>query len=194
MIGFKLSRFQTPIWSIYLHEVSSINKYIDCLYVANLTFRCTKFSDRFFASAGAVIRSLESRFRGHKITHWRNNLACLWNTYIDVLNIGAYIILKSSWRIKLVYTVLVLTALVYTERRLIEPRLTGARLSALVQAALVYTVLVCTHPLPKFSQIFFNFLTSQSASLNLLYKNCGHHLPYFCCDILSTECILVTDH
>ena len=66
---FQIKPIQTPMWSIYLHEVSSINKYIDCLYVANLTFRCTKFSDRFFASAGAVIRSLESRFRGQKIAH-----------------------------------------------------------------------------------------------------------------------------
>ena len=64
---------------VYLHEVSSINKYIDCLYVTNLTFRCT--SDRFFACAEVVIRSLESRFRGQKIAHWRNNLACLLNIY-----------------------------------------------------------------------------------------------------------------
>ena len=28
---------------VYLHEVSSINKYIDCLYVTNLTFRCITF-------------------------------------------------------------------------------------------------------------------------------------------------------
>ena len=52
---------------VYLHEVSSINKYIDCLYVTNLTFRCT--SDRFFVSAEVVIRSLESRFRSQKIAH-----------------------------------------------------------------------------------------------------------------------------
>ena len=47
---------------------------------------------------GSVIRSLESRFRGQKSTHWRNNLA-----------------------------VLISTALVYKERRP-EPGLTGARL------------------------------------------------------------------
>ena len=52
---------------VYLHEVSSINKYIDCLYVTNLTFRC--INDRFFASAEVVIRSLESRFRCQKIAH-----------------------------------------------------------------------------------------------------------------------------
>ena len=52
---------------VYLHEVSSINKYIDCLYVTNLTFMCT--SDRFFGSAEVVIRSIESRFRRQKIAH-----------------------------------------------------------------------------------------------------------------------------
>ena len=29
-------------------------------------------------SVGAVIRSLENRFRGQKSTHWRNNLAWLY--------------------------------------------------------------------------------------------------------------------
>ena len=29
---------------------------------------------RVYASTGSVIRSLESRFRGQKTTHWRNNL------------------------------------------------------------------------------------------------------------------------
>ena len=64
---------------------------------------------RVYASTGSVIRSQESRFRGQKNTHWRNNLA-----------------------------VLISTALVYQERRLIEPGVTGARLNALAHPALVY--------------------------------------------------------
>ena len=30
---------------LHIHKVSSINEYIDCLYVKTLTFRCTKFID-----------------------------------------------------------------------------------------------------------------------------------------------------
>ena len=53
---------------VYIHKVSSINKYIDCPYVTTHLGAPSLYSDRFFASAGAVIRSLQSLSRPKKNT------------------------------------------------------------------------------------------------------------------------------
>ena len=108
---------------------------------------------RVYASTGSVICSIESRFRGQKSTHWRNNLA-----------------------------VLISTALVYQERRLIEPGLTGARLNALAQPALVYknTVLVYTEWVTVFITLTGARLNAlaQPALVYKKYGSCLYGMGY----------------